>query len=99
MRRSSTWSTTRRLLKVGEVVHGSIDWERSYKVMKMHTTAHILCAIVNRETGALITGNQINPDESRIDFNLEQFDREKLSDYTRRRTMSWRGGSMSRPTS
>ena len=69
------------VLKVGETVHGTIDWDRRYKVMKMHTTAHILCAIVNRETGALITGNQINPDESRIDFNLEQFDREKLFDY------------------
>jgi misacylated tRNA(Ala) deacylase len=69
------------VFKVGEMVHGAIDWDRRYKVMKMHTTAHILCAIVNRETGALITGNQINPDESRIDFNLEQFDRTKLSDY------------------
>lgn len=66
---------------VGGDVHGSVDWDRRYRVMKMHTTAHILCAIVNRETGALITGNQINPDESRIDFNLEQFDREKLNDY------------------
>jgi misacylated tRNA(Ala) deacylase len=69
------------VLKVGETVHGTIDWDRRYKVMKMHTTAHILCAIVNKETGALITGNQINPDESRIDFNLDQFDREKLTDY------------------
>ncbi len=70
-------------LRVGESVHGTIDWDRRYRVMKMHTTAHIMCAIVNRETGALITGNQINPDESRIDFNLEQFDREKISDYTK----------------
>ena len=38
-------------------------------------------AIVDRETGALITGNQISPDESRIDFSLEDFDREKLADY------------------
>ena len=38
---------------------------------------------MNRETGALITGNQISPGESRIDFNLEQFDREKISDYTK----------------
>ena len=65
----------------GQSVHGVVDWERRYRVMRMHTTAHILCAIVNRETGALITGNQISPDESRIDFNLEQFDREKISDY------------------
>ena len=70
-------------LKAGDVVHGSIDWDRRYKVMRMHTTAHIMCAIVNRETGALITGNQISPDESRIDFNLDQFDREKISDYTK----------------
>lgn len=71
------------LLKEGQAVHGSIDWARRYGVMKMHTTAHILCAIVNRETGALITGNRINPDESRIDFNLENFDREKIADYTK----------------
>jgi Ser-tRNA(Ala) deacylase AlaX len=70
-------------LKAGDSVHGVIDWERRYSVMKMHTTAHIMCAIVHRETGALITGNQISPGESRIDFNLEQFDREKISDYTK----------------
>jgi len=69
------------LIGVGETVHGTVDWDRRYRVMRMHTTAHILCAIVNRETGALITGNQIAPLESRIDFNLDQFDREKLTDY------------------
>lgn len=69
------------LLGVGQRVHGTIDWERRYSVMRMHTTAHILCAIVNRVTGALITGNQISPGESRIDFNLENFDREKIADY------------------
>jgi misacylated tRNA(Ala) deacylase len=69
------------LFGVGATVHGTLDWERRYKVMKMHTTAHILSSIVNRETGALITGNQIAPDESRVDFSLELFDREKISDY------------------
>lgn len=49
--------------------------------MRMHTSAHILSSIVNRETGALITGNQITPEESRVDFSLEQFDREKISSY------------------
>jgi misacylated tRNA(Ala) deacylase len=71
------------LFKVDETVHGVLDWDRRYKIMKMHTTAHILSAIVNRETGALITGNQIGPDESRVDFSLEAFDREKLTDYTK----------------
>ena len=49
--------------------------------MRMHTSAHILSAVVNGETGALITGNQISPDQSRVDFNLEDFDREKMSHY------------------
>jgi misacylated tRNA(Ala) deacylase len=71
------------LITVGETVHCVLDWERRYKIMRMHTSAHILCAVVNRETGALITGNQISPEESRIDLNLEQFDRDRLSDYVK----------------
>ena len=65
----------------GAIVHGVLDWDRRSRIMRMHTSAHILSAVVNRETGALITGNQISPDESRVDFNLENFDRGKMSDY------------------
>ena len=68
-------------LRVGDPVHGVLDWERRYRIMKMHTTAHILSSVVNRETGALITGNQISPDESRVDFNLEDFSKDKISGY------------------
>jgi misacylated tRNA(Ala) deacylase len=70
-------------MRPGELVHGTIDWERRHRVMRMHTTAHILSAVVNRETGALITGNQIAPLESRIDFSLEAFDRDKFASYVR----------------
>ena len=59
-------------------VHGIIDWDRRYRIMRMHTSAHLLSSIFNKETGALITGNQIEPDKSRIDFSLENFDREKM---------------------
>jgi len=65
----------------GTQVHGVLDWDRRYRIMKMHTAAHILSAVVNGETGALITGNQISPDESRVDFNLDDFDRDKMSHY------------------
>ena len=65
----------------GDLVHCSIDWERRYRVMRMHTSAHILSSVVNRETGALITGNQITPEESRVDFSLEQFDRDMISSF------------------
>jgi misacylated tRNA(Ala) deacylase len=65
----------------GGRVHCSLDWERRYRIMKMHTTAHILSSVVHGQTGALITGNQISPDESRVDFDLELFDKEKMSSY------------------
>ena len=68
-------------LRVGDRVHGELDWDRRYRIMRMHTSAHILSAVVNGETGALITGNQISPEESRVDFNLENFDREKMTYY------------------
>jgi Ser-tRNA(Ala) deacylase AlaX len=67
--------------KVGDSVHGVLDWEKRHRIMRMHTAAHILSSVVNRETGALITGNQIRADESRVDFNLDSFDRDKLSYY------------------
>jgi len=65
-------------LTVGNSVHGVIDWDRRYRIMRMHTSAHLLSAIFNKQTGALITGNQIEPDKSRIDFSLDDFDREKM---------------------
>jgi len=65
----------------GASVHGVLDWDRRFRIMRMHTSAHILSSVVNRETGALITGNQISPDESRVDFNLEDFDKGKMSYY------------------
>ncbi len=63
---------------VGSQVHGSIDWARRHRIMRMHTSAHLLSSIFNKETAAMITGNQIEPDKSRIDFSLENFDRERM---------------------
>jgi misacylated tRNA(Ala) deacylase len=69
------------VFRPGANVHCVLDWERRYRIMRMHTTAHILSSVVHGQTGALITGNQISPDESRVDFDLEQFDKEKMSGY------------------
>jgi misacylated tRNA(Ala) deacylase len=68
-------------LAPGNTVHGVLDWNRRHRIMRMHTSAHLLSAIFNKETGALITGNQIEPDKSRIDFSLDDFDREKMLVY------------------
>jgi len=63
---------------VGESVHLVLDWERRYKLMRMHTAAHVLGAMMFNGLGALITGNQLETDKTRFDFNLAEFDRAKF---------------------
>ena len=66
------------------IVHGKLDWERRYRIMRMHTAAHMLSAIIHRDEGALITGNQIESDRSRVDFNLQEFNRELVEEFCRK---------------
>ena len=65
-------------LEEGDEVSCVIDWERRYKLMRMHTAAHVVCAFFHDELGAQITGNQKGVEKSRMDFSLEEFDREKI---------------------
>ncbi|MBO3839452.1 MAG: alanyl-tRNA editing protein [Candidatus Brockarchaeota archaeon] len=65
---------------VGDKVRGILNWERRYMIMRMHTGIHALAAVFNKRTGALITGNQVNVDKSRLDMNLEKIDRELIND-------------------
>ncbi|MEM4774994.1 MAG: alanyl-tRNA editing protein AlaXM [Sulfolobales archaeon] len=59
----------------GVMVKGIINWERRYRLMRLHTASHILSAIMYRDYGALITGGHVYPDHARDDFSLERFDR------------------------
>ncbi len=68
-------------LEPGMKVHCLLDWKRRYKLMRLHTAVHTLAAVINKETGALITGNNLDIDKSRMDFNLENFDKEKFIGY------------------
>jgi len=56
-------------LKEGDSVKGMIDWDRRFRLMRMHTATHILSSIIALQTGASVTGSQIGLDKSRIDFN------------------------------
>ncbi len=66
-------------LKIGDEVKCVIDWDLRYKHMRMHTSAHILAAIIFQETKNLITGNQLGAEESRMDFSVKDFDRAYLT--------------------
>jgi misacylated tRNA(Ala) deacylase len=58
---------------VGESVRLILNKERRLALMRSHTVLHVLNTLTLREYGGWITGVQINPDYSRIDFNLGNF--------------------------
>ncbi len=68
-------------LKEGMEVHGFIDWARRYTLMRAHTSAHVVSGLIHKEIGAKITGNQIELDKIRIDFELENFDKDTFIKY------------------
>lgn len=56
---------------VGAPVHGVLDWERRYRLMRTHTALHILCGVIWRDYGAHVTGGNMEPLAARMDFELE----------------------------
>jgi misacylated tRNA(Ala) deacylase len=62
-------------LKPGDTVHLVIDWERRYCLMRLHTAAHILAAVMYSKHGALITGGNISPGQAYDDYSLETLDK------------------------
>lgn len=71
-------------LKAQDRVHLVLDWERRYRLMRMHTAAHMLAATMNRELGVLITGNELGEERTRFDFNTENFDRAVFDDIVKK---------------
>jgi misacylated tRNA(Ala) deacylase len=65
---------------VGEDVLGYIDWERRYRLMRIHTAMHILCGVVFRDYGALVTGGNMEPLKGRMDFEFETMRQELVAE-------------------
>ena len=61
---------------VGSQVTCTIDWERRYRLMRTHTALHLLCGVVFRDYGALVTGGNMDLDEGRLDFEITDFSNE-----------------------
>jgi misacylated tRNA(Ala) deacylase len=70
--------------QVGAEVHGALDWEFRYQMMRTHTALHSLTAVIFRDYGAQVTGGQMYPDRARMDFALEGFRAEMASEIERR---------------
>src|ERR1700731_4874747 len=50
----------------GTELAAEIDWERRYRLMRMHSCLHLLCAVV---PGA-VTGGQVSDGRGRLDFDV-----------------------------
>lgn len=63
-------------LTVGTSVTARIDWERRHRMMRLHTTSHLLCHVVPQ----LVNGCSITPDYARLDFAMtDPLDRDQLT--------------------
>jgi misacylated tRNA(Ala) deacylase len=71
---------------VGETVRVELDWERRYRLMRMHTALHVLCGVVFHDYGALVTGGNMGPDRARMDFEMDSsdFTPERVAEIERR---------------
>jgi len=65
---------------VGATVGGEIDWEHRYQLMRTHSALHILCGVVFRVYGALVTGGNMEPLQARMDFEFERMEKDLAQD-------------------
>jgi misacylated tRNA(Ala) deacylase len=54
-------------LAVGEPLTLEIDWERRYRLMRLHTALHLMSCVIT----APVTGGNIVPEKARLDFDIE----------------------------
>lgn len=63
-------------LAVGDTVTARVEWQRRHRLMRFHTTTHLLCHLVPQ----LVNGCSITPDHARLDFNMtDPLDKEMLT--------------------
>src|SRR5207249_495997 len=57
---------------VGTTVRGAIEDERRTSLMRTHSGLHVLCGVVFRDYGALVTGGNMEPLTARMDFDMTE---------------------------
>jgi misacylated tRNA(Ala) deacylase len=56
----------------GAVVRGAVADDRRTALMRTHSGLHVLCGVVFRDFGALVTGGNMEPMAARMDFDLPE---------------------------
>ncbi len=55
----------------GTAVRGAVEDARRTALMRTHSALHVLCGVVFRDFGALVTGGNMDVLTARMDFNLQ----------------------------
>jgi misacylated tRNA(Ala) deacylase len=56
----------------GTAVRGALADDRRTALMRTHSGLHVLCGVVFRDFGALVTGGNMEPFSARMDFDLPE---------------------------
>ncbi len=56
---------------VGDVVEGTIDWDRRHRLMRTHTALHVRCGVIWNEWRVPVTGGNMEPLAARMDFEFD----------------------------
>lgn len=72
------WHRVGRTVTLGAPARGALDWPYRYALMRHHALMHVVNTVARRDFDALITGVQLGPGRSRIDFRLPALTRQML---------------------
>jgi misacylated tRNA(Ala) deacylase len=78
------WHRLDQDLAAGTAVRGAIDWPYRHALMRHHGLMHVVNTVARDLLGGIITGVQIGPERSRIDFRLGDFSREQIPELEAR---------------
>jgi len=67
-------------LEPGDHVKQVIDWDRRYRLMRLHTAAHIISALMYEKYKVLITGGNISYKYAYDDYSLDVMDKKIFYD-------------------
>ncbi|HXP19756.1 MAG TPA: alanyl-tRNA editing protein [Streptosporangiaceae bacterium] len=56
----------------GTAVRGAVQDDRRTALMRTHSGLHVLCGVVYRDYGSLVTGGNMEPFAARMDFDLPE---------------------------
>ena len=63
-------------LRVGDALSAQIDWARRHRLMRFHTTTHLLCHLIP----VPVNGCSITPDHARLDLHMtDPLDKDTLT--------------------